>query len=365
MESDSKTELLTCTRAVVFHNGAIGDFLMLVYLAELLRMSGYVDHVIIVAPRNLSFLQGLIGAYPYISTVEASRRGGMRQLLKMVGRHVKFLIIQPTVGKIPIRIKLVGWCISRFYGSQFVGFQDQGPLCRTVYTKVLNYNTNQLYSESIQDMVRAIGAPVLVQTPALKIVSDFKLVQGYGLSRKPYVVFHPGASAPRRSFSIQSTREIIKYVLQRNRDFYVVLSGSGAEAKWIEEIRNGIKEKERVVPATDCSAQELAAFIQSARVFVGTDSGITHLACFLRAPVVVAAHCGTANWLPFYCPTATILYRLEEEEEVHNSREYLDMRRRGRLKPFGVVPVGAICAAIDRFVSHSPGQEIAAQEIVL
>ena len=63
-----------------------------------------------------------------------------------------------------------------------------------------------------------------------------------------------------------------------------------AEGNWIEEIRDGIREKERIVNAIGCSAQQIAAFIQSGQLFIGTDSGITHLACFLRASVIVAAH---------------------------------------------------------------------------
>jgi len=216
----------------------------------------------------------------------------------------------------------------------------------------------------MQDVVRAIGAPVLVQAPVLNIVPDFRLVREYGLTPKQYVVFHPGASAPKRSFSIRAAREVIQYVLERNPDVQLVLSGSAAEGKWIEEIKNGIQGKERVISAIGCSAHELATFIQSAKVFVGTDSGITHLAFFLRVPVVVAAHCGTVNWLPFYCPTATVLYRLSEEKTVHQTRAYLDERRRGRLKPLGTVPTDAICAAVDRLIRHCPAIEGAAQEVV-
>jgi len=342
--------------AVLIHNGAIGDFLMFIYLAELLRMSGYVDRSVIIVPRNFNFLQGLIGAYPYISAMEVSRRGGAGQLLK-ISKQVRLIVLPPTVGEIPLRLKLFGWCISRFRGADLIGFQDKGPLCRVLYTQTLTYKTNQLYSESIQDIVRAIGAPVLVRVPALKIVPDLRLVREYGLRPKQYMVFHPGASAPKRSFSILAARELVQYVLERNPAMRLVLSGSVAERNWIEEIRNGISGKERVVSAIGCSAQELAAFMQSTQLFIGTDSGITHLACFLRVPVIVAAHYGTANWLPFYCPTATVLYRLSEEKTVHQTRAHLDERRRERLKPLGTVPTDAICAAVDRFVCHCSAAE--------
>jgi ADP-heptose:LPS heptosyltransferase len=323
--------------------------LMSIFLAEMLQKSGVVDHVTIVVPRNLNFLRGLIGAYPYISAIEVSRHSGWGSILKMM-RHPNLVIIQPTLGKIPFRAKLLGWSISRSDGSEFVGFQDKGLLCNTLYSKTLVYNTDQLYSENMQHIVRALGIPVRVQVPDLKINPDFRPVQAYGLNRRQYMVFHPGASGPKRSFTVRAAREVIEHVLKRHREMYVVLSGSSAEGKWIEEIRNAIQDKERVINALGRSAQELAALIQSAQVFIGTDSGISHLACFLRAPVIVAAHYGTANWLPFYCPSATVLYRLEEEEAVHQSRKYLDAQRRGRLKPFGIVPIDAMCGVLDEFL---------------
>ena len=349
--------------AILFHNGSIGDFLMFILLAELLQKSGYIDHSTIVVPRNLNFLRGLIEAYPHISAMEVSRRSGWGQIVKRM-RHPNLVIIQPTPGKIPFRIKALGWLISRSSGTEFIGFQDKGPLCKLLYSKTLVYHTDRLYSENIHNIVRALGAPVLVQVPDLKITADFKSVQASGLDQRRYIVFHPGASAPKRAFTVRAAREVIEHVLKRDSEMHVVLSGSSAEGKWIEEIRNGIQNKERIINAIGCSAQQIAAFIQSAELFIGTDSGITHLACFLRARVIVAAHYGTANWLPFYCPSATVLYRLAEEEAVRQSREYLDARRRGGLKPLGTVPSHAICAVMDKFVGCLGSEEETPQEVV-
>ncbi len=350
--------------AILFQNGSIGDFLMFIFLAELLQKSGYVDHSTIVVPKNLNFLRGLIGAYPYISAMEVSRRSGWGQMVKRM-RHPNLVIIQPTPGKIPFRIKALGWLMSRSSGTEFIGFQDKGPLCKALYSKTLVYDTNQLYSENIQNIVRALGIPVLVQVPNLTITADFKPIQACGLDHRPYIVFHPGGSNPKRAFTVQAAREVIEHVLRRNPEMHVVLSGSSAERNWLEEIRNGIEQKERIINAIGCSAREIAAFIQLAEFFIGTDTGITHLACFLRARVIVAAHHGTANWLPFYCPSATVLYRLAEEEAVRQSREYLDMQRRGRLQPLGTVPTHAICAVVERFIGYLRSEVETAQEVVV
>lgn len=337
--------------AILFQNGAIGDFLMAIFLAELLQKSGYVDHVTIVVPRNLNFLKGLIGTYPYISAIEVSRRRGWAQLLKMIRRPC-LVIVQPALGKIPLRVKILGWLISRSYGSELIGFQDKSRVCKALYSKTFVYETDQLYTENIQNLVRGLGAPVLVQVPQLTLTPCLEHIKECGLYQRRYMVFHPGAFVRKRSFTAQGVGEVITYVLGKNSEMHVVLSGSGEDRQWIEEIKNGIQHTDRIMTAIGCSAQEIAALIRFADLYLGVDTGITHLACFLQARVIVAAHRGTAtDWLPFYCPTATVLYRLEDEEGVHQSRVYLDVRRRGRVKPFGTVPVNAICAVLDEFLA--------------
>jgi ADP-heptose:LPS heptosyltransferase len=342
--------------AVLFQNGAIGDFLMAIFLAELLQKSGYVDHITIVVPRNLNFLKGLIGTYPYISAIEVSRRRGWAQLLKII-RQRCLVIVQPTLGEIPLRAKILGWAISRSCGSEFIGFQDKSPVCKALYSKTLVYETDQLYSENIQNIVRALGAPVPVHVPQLTLTPCLEHVKEFGLYQRRYMVFHPGAFVRKRSFTAQSVREVITYVLDKNPEMQVVLCGSGEDRQSIEKIKNGMYDRDRIMTAIGCSAQEIAALIKFADLYLGIDTGITHLACFLRARVIVAAHRGTAtNWLPFYCPTATVLYRLEEEEGVHQDREYLDTRRRGRVKPFGMVPINAICGALDEILAPGTKQ---------
>jgi len=333
--------------AILFQNGAIGDFLMSIFLAELLKKSGCVDHIFIVVPRNYDLLNGLLGNYPYISAVKVSRRTGWFQLLKIIRRPC-LVVLQPALGEIPLRVKLIGWFISRGYGSEFVGFQDKSTLCKALFSKTLVYQTDHLYSENIQNVVRSLGAPVLVQAPQLKLAPYLDQIKEWRLHQKPYMVFHPGASVRERSFTTQAAREVVTYVLEKNPEMHVVLSGSETDRQWIEEITKSIQKEDRIITAIGWSLHKLAALIQSAEFYLGIDTGITHLACFVQARVIVAAHCGTAaNWLPFYCPTATMLYRLEDEEKVHQSREYLDVRRRGRVKPFGAVPINAIRAVLD------------------
>jgi ADP-heptose:LPS heptosyltransferase len=333
--------------AILFQNGSIGDFLMSLFLAELLKESKAVDHITIAVPRNFDLLKGLLGSYPYISAVEVSRRSGWVRLFK-IGRRRCLVILQPALGRIPLRVKIVAWFLSRGSGSELIGFQDKGPLCKTLYSQTLVYDTNRLYSENIQKIVRSLGAPVRIRIPRLTFALCLEHIKECGLYRTRYMVFHPGASVHERSFTAQAAREVIMYVLDKDPELRVVLSGSEADREWIEEIKASVQMHERIITAAGFSLHKLAALIGFAEFYLGIDTGTTHLACFLQARVIVVAHCGTAtNWLPFYCPSATVLYRLKGEEVVHQTREYLAVGGRGRVKPFDTVPMNAVRSALD------------------
>jgi ADP-heptose:LPS heptosyltransferase len=341
----------TFDSAILLQNGSIGDCLMAIFLAEMLHKSQCVPQVVIVVPRNRSFLTGLITEYPYISLVEVSRRRGWVQLAGLIGPQ-RLVILQPTPGKIPLKVKILAWVLSRKYGSELFGFEDKGHFCKTLYSRTLDYRTDKLYSENMQHIVRALGAPVLVHTPKLTITPSFEAINECGLHQRRYVVFHLCTSIPGRSFSLKGLRKLLAYVLEKSSEMHVVLSGGTADKSWIEEIRHGVQRQERIRTAIGYSARQIAGLIESAELYVGMDTGITHLACFLHARVIAAAHPGTAaNWLPFYCPTAKVLYRLKEDHQVHQDRDYLDTQRRGRLKPFGILPIDAVCESVDEWLT--------------
>jgi len=330
-------------RAVLFQNGSIGDFLMFVYLSELLMASRQFSAVTIVVPRNVVFLRGLIGAYPYLTVLEISSKkwGGLRSLLF----GTKTVLVHPTIGRIPLRMKLLTWLVSRGQGSESIGFRDAGFLS-SLYTKTLSYDINKPYIDTVRDLARAACGRIDVEPPRLHFNTSSGVLASYGLEGKEYVVFHPGASNPKRMFTVEDAVELVHFVLKKYPDMRVVLSGGPEETLFIEEIAQKSKDK-NVVTATGVPAQDMMGLLQQARLFIGTDTGVTHLACFLGVQVIEIAHNATANWLAWYAQNATVLYRLAGEKDTHTSREYMEDHVKGVLRPFDTVPPEAVCQEID------------------
>ena len=332
-------------RAILFQNGSIGDFLMFVHLSELLMKSGLFSGITIVVPRNVEFLRGLIKEYPYISILEASSRQ-LGTIFNLYG-GTKTVLVHPTIGRIPLKVKLLVWMISRGSESESIGFQDSGALC-DLYDKKLVYDTEKPYVDTVNDLARAVGVRVTEHPPRLKSQDSSEALAKYGLEGKKYIVFHPGASNPRRMFSTDAAVKVIRFIIENFPDMKVVLSGGSEERRFISGITQEVGG-EKITIIVNAEAEDLATVLKHAELFIGTDTGTTHLACFLGTHVLEVAHKATANWLAFYTPKATVLYRITDDATTHTEQAYLQERAKGVLRPFGTVPVEDVCNALLKF----------------
>ncbi len=106
-----------------------------------------------------------------------------------------------------------------------------------------------------------------------------------------------GASIPARRFTFEQSKELIRCVLDRG--FTPVLLGGQDVQKEGEYLEQALQDKRIKNCAGKTTFAQSAALIQRSRLFIGTDSGMLHLACAVRAPVVGVFGPGNkAKWGP-------------------------------------------------------------------
>jgi glycosyltransferase involved in cell wall biosynthesis len=330
-------EAMRPERLVLFHNGSIGDFLMFVYLSERLMQTNRFADVTFYVSKNADALCPLVAAYPYLRVVTIS-----------VPMHMpcgqKTIIVPPTPGRLPLSLKLYVWLLTFGSGNKSYGFQDSGPLC-SLYTHVRKYDTDKLYIDTLRDLAEDIGAPRDANPPRLAFEADPHVLASYIVAAKRYIIFHPGASNPKRMFSESDAVELVSHLRTRYADYEVLISGGGSEGSLVSAIVQASRS-EHVRALVDVPLSDIAALLQNAALYIGTDTGITHLACFLGTPVLEVAHNATANWLVWYAPQAKVLYRLSGEHESHMGRTYLEAHAHGVLRPFTNVSAADVAAQV-------------------
>ena len=82
-------------------------------------------------------------------------------------------------------------------------------------------------------------------------------------------------------------------------------------------------------------------------MYIGVDTGITHLASVLGKKSLVIAEQGAPHWLPYYNDNAVIVYKvLGDESGVFEGREYLESKRTSSARYLDRVPMETIKKAI-------------------
>lgn len=338
------------TKAILFQNAGVGDFLMALFLAEQLKEQSITDDVRIVVHKGAGFLRGFMGEYPYVSLLEVSLRRpkSLLSLLSLFDAR-NLVVLPPTIGKFQLKTKFLAWLLAKPTGT-LVGFQDSGALCEALYTKNIPYNIRQRFDTSILDIVRALGISG-VHTPArLHIHAEDSIVDQLGLTGKKYVYLHPRGGSERRRLSTDEAKSVVDFILSTSPERFVLVSGAENERQAIEDITRTASDPVRVVQAVGASPEGLAALIQGAELFVGMDTGITHLACLLHKRSLVIAKNATANWLPYYNKNATIIYRFKEDEVSHTDEAYMWAHQKGRLRPFKEVSIRDVNAVLAKML---------------
>ncbi len=113
--------------------------------------------------------------------------------------------------------------------------------------------------------------------------ADRARVRGLGLL-DPYVVVHPGASAPSRRYPPESFAAAMN-LLVASTGCQVVFTGDASEAALVERIRGAIGAPSWSL-AGRLSLGELGALIAEADLLVSNNTGPAHVAAALGTPVV-------------------------------------------------------------------------------
>jgi heptosyltransferase-2 len=107
-------------------------------------------------------------------------------------------------------------------------------------------------------------------------------------SGKPFIAVHPGSGSEMKNWPENRWREVINGFIKQG--YCVLVVGGEAERPRVERLRQAIPVPELQV-AHSLPLTEVAQLLKEASIFVGHDSGITHLAAAVGTP-------GLALWGP-------------------------------------------------------------------
>jgi heptosyltransferase-3 len=162
----------------------------------------------------------------------------------------------------------------------------------------------------------------------------------------PFAVIHPTAAFDTKQWAIDKFARVAENLSARRLPAVVITAP--AEARVAEKLRQDSKIP--VTTLTNLSLPEVTALTSQARLFVGNDSGIAHIAAAVGAPcVIIFGSSNTAHWRPWAKSAAEVVL---EEMECQPCHGYY-CEKFEQPECIKRVPVERVVAAVERVLRES------------
>ncbi len=164
------------------------------------------------------------------------------------------------------------------------------------------------------------GVPVSDRPPTLLTVTNEAAddvsgkLKGFGLDQTPFVALHPAAAFATKQWQAKNFARVVDEL--KRLELPVVVITTESEANIVSEIRANTSNE--VQSLTNLSLPEITALLSRARLFVGNDSGIAHMAAAVNAPsVVIFGSSNRAHWSPWTRSAAEIVFEEMDCQPCH------------------------------------------------
>ncbi len=135
-----------------------------------------------------------------------------------------------------------------------------------------------------------------------------------GLMETEFAVIHPAAAFATKQWAPDKFGRVAQELTGQGLGVVVITASN--ETQIVAELkRNSVTP---VVAFTDLSLPEITALLARARLFVGNDSGIAHIAAAVETPaVVIFGSSNIAHWRPWAKVAAEVVYEEMECQPCH------------------------------------------------
>ena len=183
----------------------------------------------------------------------------------------------------------------------------------------------------------------VTEIAATKIAERLKTV---GLESAPFAVVHPAAAFDTKQWAAENFAKVISELTARQIPTIAITGPT--EAELVDQLRR--TSTSSIVSFTNLSLPEVTALLSRARLFVGNDSGIAHMAAAVETPsVVIFGSSNRAHWGPWATKPAEMVFEEMDCQPCHGY--YCEKFEQPEcIKRVGV---DRVVAAIDRVLAES------------
>jgi heptosyltransferase-3 len=274
---------------VIIHPGALGDMLLALRAIRSIRECFYQHDVVLLAQASAA---RLLHSCKEVDQVEFTEGPVLSSL--MAGRKV--------YEEIPSWLLhcdlVIAWANDGENGLE-AAFSHLGiPHIVTSphLREFVGAHQSDRFLDTIRSVVPASDSQLSLQLPTeIMVKADSRMVE-VGLSRvPPLIIIHPGSGSRHKCMSAHRIADIVQWY--RDRGTIPLIVGGPADAEQVTQLQELCSESLCVFHTFDL--QLMAGIIARADLFIGHDSGLTHLAATLGvSTVAIFGPTDPSRWAP-------------------------------------------------------------------
>lgn len=286
--------------------GPIGDALMALALFDDVLTLAPESTLLILTRRNVQIIRDLARVYPQIEICEIPV--GIRALpffLTLLTRRWILLTLGVS-GVYSLRLKMFFLALTLIPGNRTIGFNDRLPGERKwlPLQVVIQFDGTQYIIDNFRRLLPYIfgkekTAVIFGRAPRVQLKAV--LPHKFPFAPRQYIATNLFSVSSHRSRPQHQWKTLLPKIAAQYPDLPLVIMGGPDDALLAKELASLVPG---AVALPGLPLLEAAGVINGAALYIGVDTGITHLAGVLQQKSLVLSHYSFPTWLPTYNPNA-------------------------------------------------------------
>lgn len=208
-----------------------------------------------------------------------------------------------------MRLKLFLWALTHIPGNRTVGFNDRLPGERKwlPLEVVLQFDGSKYIIDNFRALLPYVyreerTKELFGRAPHVRLQTT--LPKNFSHNPGAYIAINPFSNSSHRSWPLWRWKELLTRISQEFPQYPLLILGGPKEVQWVEELS-------QTVPGSTALQSlpllEAAGVIDAAALYIGVDTGPTHIACVLQQKSLIISHFRFPTWRPTYNPHARVI----------------------------------------------------------
>lgn len=287
--------------------GPIGDALMTAALFDDILALQPTARFVVLARNGVPLIRDIMRAYPQVSVREIPNGWHALPLFaSLFAKRCTFLALG-VAGKYSLRLKLFFLLLSLRPGNYTLGFNDResGQTSRLPIRRVFLFDPAHSTIDNFRRLLPPLFGEAAAQRRGLPPHAALELECPHeALEPGRYIVIHFFGSRVIRRLPPRRMKHLLVELRRRYPQYRLVLTGSAADSAAADEVAAAAPDVLCIIARP---LLEVGWIIEHAALYIGVDTGITHLAGVLGQKSIIISHSADPMWMPLYNPNARVL----------------------------------------------------------